>query len=57
MTSQNKRREDFAQLKEQAKLNDLKFGISMLYLGVPSLLDSIGSSLQIVSLLLIPASV
>lgn len=57
MLSRKYRFQHFAAIKHAANEGSLRLDISMLWLGVPSLLDSIGSSLQIVALLLIPASV
>lgn len=47
----------FSKMKSQSKISKSKMKYSKLWMAIPSLLDSMGSSLGISSLLLIPASV
>jgi hypothetical protein len=57
MISQTKRNRSFREMKKHAIENNLSFKFSRLLIGLPSLLDSIGSALQIVAILLMPASI
>jgi len=52
-----RREKHFKEIKEEAEEGGLKFGVSMFWPGLCSLCDSVGSSLQIVSILLMPASI
>ena len=51
------RRKHFLDLLEYAKENNLSFKFTCLWMALTSLLDAVGGSLQIVSILLMPASI
>lgn len=57
MFSPRMRKEHFDELQEEAVTKGRNPKVSKILLGIPSLLDSVGSSLQNTALLLLPASV
>lgn len=56
MTNHGIRKENLQGLKDECELNNQEMQFTKLWMAIPCLLDTIGSTLSLVSLLLIPAS-